>query len=305
MLGYITMKIEEKSDIVPDIGIYEFVDLKSQFKFVGKISKNKTLDKLYYDQKNDLVELVNKFKKGNMYPKTTSIDNKLGILLYGPPGTGKTGTILGIANYLNRSILTVNFTKLTKRKELDHILQPENYSKYIYIFDEFDCILNVLTNKKEVVENDKKEIDWSKIIAVSDGEERKEIFKMMSDSIKKEEKDDDIDIGYLLSKLDGLEDCSDRIIIATTNHPEYINPALLRPGRFDIKLCLSNCTTKMYYDILKSFFSDVDVNDLDDEIKKETDKITPKKWSPLEVYNICLLSNNFYKTIELLLKDRS
>lgn len=300
MLGYITMKIEEQNEkVVPEnIGIYEFIDLKNPFKFVGNISKNKTLDKLYYDQKDDLVELVNKFKNGNMYPKTTSIDNKLGILLYGPPGTGKTGTILGIANYLNRNILTVNFTKLTKRKELDHILQSENYSKYIYIFDEFDCILNVLTNKKEI-EKDSKEIDWSKILAVSDSEERKEIFKMMSDSIKKEE-NDNIDIGYLLSKLDGLEDCSDRIIIATTNHPEYINPALLRPGRFDIKLCLSNCSTKMYYDILKSFFNKID----ESIIKEHSDKLIPKKWSPLEVYNYCLISNNFYKTIDDLLKDK-
>ncbi len=301
MIGYITTEIEKEKESELEkekiIGIYDFVNCDSAFKFIGNISKNKKLDKLYYDQKDDLVELVDKFKNGHMYPKTTSIDNKLGILLYGPPGTGKTGTILGIANYLNRNILTVNFTKLTKRKELDYILQPENYSKYIYIFDEFDCILNVLTNKKEV-ESDKKEINWSKIISVSDSEERKEVFAMMKESMKKET-NDNIDIGYLLSKLDGLEDCSNRIIIATTNHPEYINPALLRPGRFDIKLCLSNCTTKMYFDILKSFFNNIS----EDIIRRETEKLKPKKWSPLEVYNSCLISNNFYKTMDLLRKE--
>lgn len=56
----------------------------------------------------------------------------------------------------------------------------------------------------------------------------------------------------------------------------------------------------MYFDILKSFFNKIS----EETIKTETEKIKFKKWSPLEVYNICLISNNFYKTIEVLLQDK-
>jgi len=134
------------------------------------------------------------------------------------------------------------------------------------------------------------------ILAVSNEEERKEVLKIMKDTLTKTKQDESIDLGYLLSKLDGLEDCTNRIIIATTNHPENINPVLLRPGRFDIKLCLDNCTKNMYHDILKSYFINIDEHTLN----REVEKLKPKKWSPLEVYNKCIIYNDFYKTIDSL-----
>ena len=297
MIGNLHLKIEQENENFnkkKSIGIYEFVNCDTPLKFIGNISKKKTLDCLYYDQKDDLHKLVDKFKNGSIYPNSICIDNKLGILLYGPPGTGKTGTILAIANYLQRNIVMINFSKISRKKDLDYILNPKNYNDYIFVFDEFDCILNVLTNKKEVVDVDQNQVDWAKVLTVSNEEERKEILKMMRETLKKET--DNIDIGYLLSKLDGLEDCTNRFIIATTNHPEHINPALLRPGRFDLKLCLDNCTRQMYYDILKSYFFDIEPN----IIRKEVEGIKIKRWSPLEVYNIALISNDFNKTMKLI-----
>ena len=298
IIGYIHLKIKEENEAINKkiIGIYEFVNCDAPLKFIGKISQKKTLEKMYYEQKDDLVKLVDKFKNGSIYPNSICIDNKLGILLYGPPGTGKTGTILAIANHLQRNILMINFSKISRKKDLDHILNSNNYEKYIYVFDEFDCILNVLTNKKQVVEVEQNQVDWAKVLTVSNEEERKEVLKMMRETLSKKEETEFIDIGYLLSKLDGLEDCSNRFIIATTNHPEHINPALLRPGRFDLKLCLDNCTKQMYHDILKSYFMDIESN----IIRKEVEAIKPKKWSPLEVYNFAIITNDFYKTIKLL-----
>lgn len=312
-LGHCLSMIKSEENIVDsNIKIYEFeksensksekVSLSSYdpYKIIGNISPNKTIDKLFYEQKDDLMKLVERFKNGNVYPKNVGIDNKLGILLYGPPGTGKTGTILGLANYLQRNILIINFGKISKKKELDSILNAKNFSNYIFVFDEFDCILDVLTNKKDESKqyDEEKHTDWSKILAVSNEEERKEVLKIMKESLTKNTQDESIDLGYLLSKLDGLEDCTNRIIIATTNHPEKINPSLLRPGRFDIKLCLDNCTKNMYYDILKSYFSDINENTL----KREVEKLKPKRWSPLEVYNKCIVYNDFYKTIDFLIK---
>jgi hypothetical protein len=256
------------------------------------ISKNKIFNTLYFTQKVQLLNLINKFKENKMYPKCISMDNKLGILLYGPPGTGKTGTISAVANFLNRNIVNVNLSSPNiKRETIDKILKPSEYNDKIIVFDEFDCMLDVLINKKDAEKQNKNEEqegpNWAELLAVAeDKEERKSILEMVKNGRKK--KEDSIDLAYLLQKLDGFESAEGRVIIATTNHPELINPALLRPGRFDIKLCLSNCTAQMYVDIIGAFY------DLDSDGRAivERARLVEYKWSPLEVINTCLTSEN-------------
>jgi hypothetical protein len=264
----------------------------------GAISPNKTFDTLFYEQKSTLMSLVTKFKEGRMYPSSISMDNKLGILLYGPPGTGKTGTISAIANMLQRHVIMINFSEITTCAQLDTILSSGNNTKdYIYVFDEFDCILNVLTNPAatQAAKPDAKQERWHELLAVAEGDERKDILNMIRES-KKPNANTPLDLAYLLSKLDGLEDNNDRLIIATTNNPDKINPALLRPGRFDLKLCLGNCTTAMYVDILTAFFA---LSEEGREIVRYAG-IQERRFSPLEVINMALTHQEFTSTLHAL-----
>jgi chaperone BCS1 len=135
------------------------------------------------------------------------------------------------------------------------------------------------------------------MLAVTDDkEERKHIIEMFKNGRNKNS--ETVDLPYLLQKLDGLESSEGRIIIATTNNPELINPVLLRPGRFDLKLCLSNCTSQMYVDILSAFY------ELDEEGRKTIlkERLPEKKWSPLQVINTCLTTNSFNSTLKTLNK---
>jgi chaperone BCS1 len=294
MISYIYLEIHignDKEHNTSDRHIYEYKN-GSESK-LGLISKQKTFDKLHFDDKSFVINTIEKFSKGELYPSAVSMDNKLGILLYGPPGTGKTGTILAIANYLKRDVLMINFSSVKKKSDLFKILNPNTFKDKIFVFDEFDCILDVLTDRKEPIEEKQSEMDWSKVLAVSNEIDRKEILQMMRDTLTQKQENEDIDMAYLLSTLDGLEDHRDRVIIATTNHPEKINPVLLRPGRFDLKLCLGNCSKQMYKDILSSYFHDV----IPTILEHEVEQLKEKKWSPLEVYNQCLITNDFYKTI--------
>jgi hypothetical protein len=266
---------------------------------IGKINPNKTFDKLFYEQKEEVLKAVNLFKENRLYPDSISMDNKLGILLYGPPGTGKTGTISACANLLNRDIVIIDFSQIKTCRELDLIFRPTEYNKYIYVFDEFDCILDVLIGgeKPKIEEKEEPQTDWSKLLMVAEGEERKEILRMMKEGKGKEkDKNQPINLGYLLRKLDGLEDSSGRFIIATTNNPQNINPVLLRPGRFDIKLCLGNCTEKMYVDILGAFYN---LNE-EDRMLVTKAKIEPYKWSPIQVINSALIKKSLVETLEYL-----
>jgi len=63
-----------------------------------------------------------------------------------------------------------------------------------------------------------------------------------------------INLFYLLQKLDEIKSANDRLIIATTNHPEFIDPVLLRPGRFDLKWNLGNCFITMLQQMLNYYF---------------------------------------------------
>ncbi len=286
-------ELEEKTDAADTTSMKLCVNSD---KPSGLISARKTFDTLFYDQKPQLMRLLEKFKTGSLYPNTISMDNKLGILLYGPPGTGKTGTISAIANYLQRDVMIINFAELTKCSELDALLKPSIAKKHIYVFDEFDCILDVMAqgNKEEAPA---EKTDWATMLAVTtEKDERQKILDMMREGAQKNKKPDRIDLGYLLQKLDGIEDNNDRIIIATTNHPEHINPALLRPGRFDLKLCLGNCSTQMYEDILINFFKG------DDSIRLQIAKagLESKKWSPLQVINTAIVNETLEKTLEVL-----
>ncbi len=263
----------------------------------GLISTRKTFDTIFYDQKEQLLRILEKFKTKTLYPETISMDNKLGILLYGPPGTGKTGTISAIANYLRRDVMVINFAETTKCSELDELLREENTKKYIYVFDEFDCILDVMTEGNVYAEEKPAEkTDWASLLAVAEKEERQKILDMMRESVQKAKKPDRIDLGYLLQKLDGIEDNNDRIIIATTNHPENINPALLRPGRFDLKICLGNCSAQMYEDILANFFK----GDAEVRLKISKMGLPIAKWSPLQVINTAIVNETLDATLKAL-----
>lgn len=275
-------------------------DKRMTLNTIGMISQKKTFDSLFYENKETLIELLTRFKEGKMYPPHVPMDNKLGILLYGPPGTGKTGTISAIANMLRRNLVLINFTQITTCKQLDSIFEKATVNSSVFVFDEFDCILDALGKKEDVDRQPKN--DWGGLLLAAEGNERKEIISMMKAGISRGA-DSPIDLAYLLQKLDGLVSAQDRIIIATTNHPDKINPALLRPGRFDIKLCLGNCTHKMVAEILQYYYKDGGCGD-----EKETRNIyeevmrapiPDKVISPLELMNRAMQAESF----EALLAD--
>ena len=101
-------------------------------------------------------------------------------------------------------------------------------------------------------------------------------------------------MAYLLSKLDGLESAEGRIIVATTNNPDKINPALLRPGRFDLKLCLGNCTQDMYGKILENYYKGEE--DVYNRVLKEG--IPDYKYSPLEIMNMAMQCESLSALLE-------
>lgn len=94
-----------------------------------------------------------------------------------------------------------------------------------------------------------------------------------------------LNLSFLLNLLDGVLETPGRIIIATSNHPERLDKALIRPGRIDINLEVGFCTRDMIVDMCRYFYDDNTLNIREDEW------VYDKKITPAEMNKIML--NNF------------
>merc|ERR1711991_404252 len=67
-------------------------------------------------------------------------------------------------------------------------------------------------------------------------------------------KKDKLNLSGILNVLDGVVDTPDRIIVMTTNHPELLDPALIRPGRIDLKLLLGYMKVDHIVEMINHYF---------------------------------------------------
>lgn len=252
---------------------------------LGNINPNRIFKNIYFDEKPKLLSILEKFKEKKMYPEDLSIDNKLGILLHGPPGTGKTGCISAIANYLGRKILLINKLDQQNYKDIfNHITQnPEFIKEHVIVFDEIDYILCSNKEKLNSISIKLNELKEQLLITV-DSDERNDLINEIK-MLKKNNNEDFIK--SILQFLDGMIDMSERIIIATTNYPERINPLFLRPGRFDLKLELGYCSQQMFIDIVQKKYQNFLLDNID-----TLSNILLKNITPCVLINLLLQSNN-------------
>ena len=163
-----------------------------------------------YEDIGGLDEIIQELKETVEWPiKNPSAFERLGItppsgiLLYGPPGTGKTMLAKAVANESEANFISIKGPELLSKwvgeseKGIREIFRKARLaSPSVIFFDEIDSI------------------------ASRRG--------MNGDSSVTERM-----ISQLLTEIDGLETLNNVVVLASTNRPDIIDPALLRPGRFD------------------------------------------------------------------------
>ncbi len=265
---------------------------------IGEINSNITFNSIYFDDKPDLLKWIDKFETKTMYPKGLSLTNKLGILLYGPPGTGKTGCICALANTLKRDILIIKTLSITGKLQSSLLTLINNHkSSTIIVFDEFDYILSDKNTNNNDDNDNQHYVDL--LHSADTAEKKQEILKVMRES-KKIKNEGIVDTRFILTLLDGLGNDSDRIIIATTNNPDKINPIFLRPGRFDVVMKLSFCSFDMFKDIVLTKFEEL-TDEYFETNKQRIQNILKLNITPLVLINKLVTLNS----MELLLNSLS
>ncbi len=262
------------------------------------INPKKTMDTLFFTQKGEVVRMLSGFKEGKLFGEHLPIDNKLGFLLYGPPGTGKTGLIAAVANFLKREVVNIDTGRIRTRKALDAALELEPH-RHIFVFEEFDTMPGVARRDAE-----EEGSSGEGAVAAAAGPDMTQMALMMMagggakkegggssdfmEELREERKAaaDKLDLGYLLRKLDGLESGNGRIIIATTNHPERIDPALLRPGRFGLQIHLTRCTRSMLREMVHMIYQVEHGSPQSEALVEALEAVPELKWAPAELLQL-------------------
>jgi cell division protease FtsH len=174
------------------------------------------------EAKEELVEVVDFLKSPQKYK---DIGGKIpkGVLLVGPPGTGKTLLARAVAGEAGVSFFRMSgadfvemFVGVGAARVRDLFKQARNKAPCIIFIDELDAI------------------GKSRLNSVAGGNDEREQT-----------------LNQLLVEMDGFDGTNGLIILAATNRPDVLDPALLRPGRFDRQVLVDRPDLKGREAILK------------------------------------------------------
>ena len=146
-----------------------------------------------------------------------------GVLLYGPPGCGKTLIAKAVANSLATKIRSAS-DNVKAKSYFFNIKGPELLNKYVGETERH--IRLIFENARQ-----KSEEGWPVIIFF---DEMESLFRIRGSGISSDM--ESTVVPQLLAEIDGVEALRNVIIIGASNREDLIDPAILRPGRLDLKI---------------------------------------------------------------------
>jgi cell division protease FtsH len=172
----------------------------------------------YEGAKSEIAEVVDFLKKPDRYTRVGAMVPR-GVLMVGPPGTGKTLLARAVAGEAGVPFFSVTgssfvelFVGVGASRVRDLFEQARKRGQAIIFIDEVDAIGQRRAGSGAVVSNDEREQT----------------------------------LNQLLAEMDGFDPSTGVVVLAATNRPEVLDPALLRPGRFDrqVTIPLPNVTER-------------------------------------------------------------
>jgi proteasome-associated ATPase len=146
-----------------------------------------------------------------------------GILLYGPPGCGKTLIAKAVANSLAKAVAAKEGNEDTRSYFLN-IKGPELLNKYV---GETERQIRLIFQRAK-----EKSDEGVPVIVFFD--EMDSLFRTRGTGVSSDV--ESTIVPQLLSELDGVEALKNVIVIGASNREDLIDPAILRPGRLDVKI---------------------------------------------------------------------
>ena len=187
------------------------------------------------EAEDELVEIVDFLKNPQRYTKLGARVPH-GVLLYGPPGTGKTLLARAVAGEAHAAFFPLSASEFVEAivgvgasRVRDLFKQAKEAAPAIVFIDELDAIGRSRSGN---------------VAGLSGGNDEREQT-----------------LNQILTEMDGFEPGTNVIVLGATNRPEILDPALLRPGRFDRRIAVNPPDQPGRVEILKIHTRDVPLAD--------------------------------------------
>ena len=225
--GYVYEKVPKSE--VEELVLEEVPDI--DYRSIGGLSGQ-------IEQIRDAVELP------YLYPdlfKDYELKPPKGVLLYGPPGCGKTLIAKAVANSLAKKV--AEKTGQEGRSFFLNIKGPELLNKYVGETERH--IRLVFQRAREKASN------GTPVIVFFD--EMDSLFRTRGSGVSSDV--ENTIVPQLLSEIDGVEGLENVLVIGASNREDMIDPAILRPGRLDVKIKIERPDAESARDIFSKYLT--------------------------------------------------
>ena len=165
-----------------------------------------------------------------------------GILLYGPPGCGKTLIAKAVANSLAKKVTEISGIG-EGRSYFLNIKGPELLNKFV---GETERQIRIIFQRAR-----EKASEGTPVIVFFD--EMDSLFRTRGSGISSDV--ENTIVPQLLSEIDGVESLENVIVIGASNREDMIDPAILRPGRLDVKIKIERPDAQAAIDIFAKYLT--------------------------------------------------
>ncbi|GLY37119.1 proteasome-associated ATPase [Amycolatopsis sp. NBRC 101858] len=193
------------------------------------------------EQIRDAVELP--FLHADLYQEYQLRPPK-GVLLYGPPGCGKTLIAKAVANSLAKKVAAARGDNEDGKSYFLNIKGPELLNKFV---GETERHIRLIFQRAR-----EKASEGTPVIVFFD--EMDSIFRTRGSGVSS-----DVEttiVPQLLSEIDGVEGLENVIVIGASNREDMIDPAILRPGRLDVKIKIERPDAEGAKDIFSKYLAE-------------------------------------------------
>lgn len=224
----------------------------------NRFLSNKTFDNLVGPEVKSVYDRVNFFLNNKSWYDRKGIPYRLTLMLSGESGAGKSSCIKAIANLTHRHIVNVKFSTIKTVTQLRKLFQSDE----LHIYEDED--------KRDVVKLNVPSVQRIFVLEEIDATGDSPVLMDRRINGKKEAPiEDELTLGDILQVLDGTIEAPGRIVIMTSNYPERLDKALMRPGRVDLAvqfgLATNTSIAELYQKLTEKTLCDHQVSNIPDK----------------------------------------